>query len=63
MQHTLSMNTALPPSCINQKEKRKPHMCSDNTYLDVSLRDSQDDKILQEHIKIHPKVSFQTYEI
>ena len=31
--------------------------------IDVSSIDSQDDKILPDHIKINPEVSFYTYKI
>ena len=56
--HTISMNTTLPLSHINQKENNENHIIQLILTIDVSPRDSQDDNILPKHIKINPKVFF-----
>ena len=57
--HMINMNTALPSSHISQKRKYGNYTPIYITLTnDVFPRDSQDDKILPEHIKSNPKVSF-----
>ena len=57
--HMTSMNTALWPSHINQRENKGKQTCIQMILtIDVLPRESQDDKILPEHIRINPKYPF-----
>ena len=61
--HMISINTALLPGHTKQKENKETTCIQMILTIDVLPRNSQDDKILPEHVKkINPKYPF-IYEI